>query len=1239
LSAGRQILDTNSESSIKDALGWDIVEGLIQSVFDARSSNGELLAAGVPLQTYGNWSCRHIPQLLVPELADDSVSQGDLSDALNNPFKELNELGNDKMVEAMIELLEGGVEVGGVRLSDKLEDLKDPSLVLPWIQMEMASNLVDYGWLNIDKIQPGELHTKLVEEAERPFIWRECNIMMRRYTSEAIKGSPDVLEVMLPDNNAQLAVTLKLAEIKLSANPNLRIVFIPKKDNAVINDASVADVERLLAKHHHFYRRLIQYRRGDNPRFQVVAGPPAYGMPLDLISEEVGQALRDADIVYSTGQANLWELRPLHKESIYHATRLKDLFTNEYIVGANPDVASMRGYPPIFVGVNGTEGPYYSNVHAAEGPDERMTLREHLKLPSSEIDRLMDAALETTGCTLLLAREAKNAEWFRSELENNGVYNPVEYLRKVTDENGHLLPERRQEAEELFNNVVLTYPHQSRNDVRLYSFLDRHAGQCEHFARTALPLIIDEKLGSGEKRLRLKMIGSSTGEEAATLYYYIKQAFEDEENQKRWGSIDEWDIKIEGIDISTFAIGEARRVLLESPKDLHPAENEGSTKQKFVDVIEAIPASRRADMFKFTHGNAAYARDREEFLEDADAIFANESIGYITADRRRELIDDLRDRPVWVYTNNWHVYERCASKRNMAEIRNKPHFKDYISSLAYVIAPPAARLAQPRLDPLSAQQILTGVGLIDGLGNLLPASLGGIKFSLPAKTYHREKRVLAIEEALQEGEMSLPPSRIQSLNYMLRDETVQQELRAYANRILAAHASTLEGARMQHDAMLLDRVTLEEIRAQCTLEGNKGLGCMVYEHDQVLSPRLRSTQRYIEFIERNAHLFKGKKVIDLGTGSGALAIALARAGAEVVAVDITDIALQVAKLNIEREPKEVQDRITLGKSNLYRNLSSVTDIQRFDYVVCSNPVTEKEPDPNDPASYKDAAGQKYRIVGEAIRELPKVLKEETGEAFFYSVVSEDITKLTQTNLRRFLPSNRWDMVRAEPVKGKLAIERIYQFGRDRESKAQFERMHQRITRINKVQLDLKRDPVLVTEGKEIIVPESLILEGKGYDYLSQLKEDVRQGRIEGDYVEGKYIKIGDVIIATDEEAKKMATDKSEENYKNRTILLTPDMEKEIEHDCTARRLVLRNYDFLYLESGIALARAINSEKPGYGYIRRLWYLITGEEAKMDAIIQAISEGRLEIPLLPIGRVSQEDYRSLTEEAFKFLKSA
>jgi release factor glutamine methyltransferase len=115
-----------------------------------------------------------------------------------------------------------------------------------------------------------------------------------------------------------------------------------------------------------------------------------------------------------------------------------------------------------------------------------------------------------------------------------------------------------------------------------------------------------------------------------------------------------------------------------------------------------------------------------------------------------------------------------------------------------------------------------------------------------------------------------------------------------------------------------------------------------------------SSQRFAEFID--ALDLKGKRVIDVGTGSGILALAAARAGAaSVVAADINPNAALNAAENARANG--FGDRIVGVCSNL---LSGLAPRPMFDVILSSPPKHAGEPKNLADRGWK--AGPAYRDV-------------------------------------------------------------------------------------------------------------------------------------------------------------------------------------------------------------------------------------------------------------------------------------
>ncbi len=99
----------------------------------------------------------------------------------------------------------------------------------------------------------------------------------------------------------------------------------------------------------------------------------------------------------------------------------------------------------------------------------------------------------------------------------------------------------------------------------------------------------------------------------------------------------------------------------------------------------------------------------------------------------------------------------------------------------------------------------------------------------------------------------------------------------------------------------------------------------------VLIPR-PETEHLVETVLRVAASFQAPRIVDIGTGSGAIAIALAHhlPNAAITAIDISRSALGVARQNAE--PNGVYDRIRFLEGDLLAPVAG----QQFE-IVASNP--------------------------------------------------------------------------------------------------------------------------------------------------------------------------------------------------------------------------------------------------------------------------------------------------------------
>ena len=148
---------------------------------------------------------------------------------------------------------------------------------------------------------------------------------------------------------------------------------------------------------------------------------------------------------------------------------------------------------------------------------------------------------------------------------------------------------------------------------------------------------------------------------------------------------------------------------------------------------------------------------------------------------------------------------------------------------------------------------------------------------------------------------------------------------------------TQDESRRYHDALLR---RAEGIPAQYITGHQEFWGMDLIVSPAVLIPR-PETEHVVETVLSLAHRDSTLRIADVGTGSGCIALALAKElqHAEIHATDISSAALDIARANAARH--QLETRVRFHSTDLMRGLTDAS----FDFVVSNPPyVGESEED-------------------------------------------------------------------------------------------------------------------------------------------------------------------------------------------------------------------------------------------------------------------------------------------------------
>lgn len=193
---------------------------------------------------------------------------------------------------------------------------------------------------------------------------------------------------------------------------------------------------------------------------------------------------------------------------------------------------------------------------------------------------------------------------------------------------------------------------------------------------------------------------------------------------------------------------------------------------------------------------------------------------------------------------------------------------------------------------------------------------------------------MKIREAMNRGMIALKSNQIENPNlkarllmqYILNKD--RQYLLVYDQKELTKKQET---SYFQELEKLKSGIPLQHITHQ-----QEFMKMTFYVNEDVLIPR-PDTEVLVEEVIQIANRINAKKILDLCTGSGVIAVSLAKhiKNSEITAVDISEHALNVAELNAKMNGVERQ--IAFLESDLLQDIPK----EKYDIIVSNPPYIKK----------------------------------------------------------------------------------------------------------------------------------------------------------------------------------------------------------------------------------------------------------------------------------------------------------
>ena len=193
---------------------------------------------------------------------------------------------------------------------------------------------------------------------------------------------------------------------------------------------------------------------------------------------------------------------------------------------------------------------------------------------------------------------------------------------------------------------------------------------------------------------------------------------------------------------------------------------------------------------------------------------------------------------------------------------------------------------------------------------------------------------MQIKEVMRKGMIKLKTNNIEQPN--LKSRLLMQYILNKPREYLLVHDDKQLTLRQEVNYFKAIKKLLDGEPLQHITHRQEFMRLMFYVDENVLIPR-PDTEILVEEVIKIAKKISAKKILDLCTGSGAIAVSLAKyiEGSQITATDISRKALSIAKLNAVNN--NVEDKITFVSSDLFQNIPE----EKYDIIVSNPPYIKR----------------------------------------------------------------------------------------------------------------------------------------------------------------------------------------------------------------------------------------------------------------------------------------------------------